>query len=259
VTSDADPPRPTLRVPYLAICAMYHNEAPNLKEWIEFHRLVGVERFFLYDNLSTDFHLDVLAPYIEDGTVVLHEWPVSPQGQVPAYEHCLREHVLDARWIAFIDIDEYLFSPVERNVAQLLVPYHPWPGLGVNSLAFGSSGHRARPGGLIIENYLQRSKDRRYNGARKLIAHARRVIGCGWNRPHHFHFRNGYAVDENCYPVNPYTKFCSHYTFRINHYWVKAGASRPGDEFEPMQALLNEYRDETILRYAPALRAAMGL
>ena len=40
--------------PYLAICAVYRNEAPYLREWIEFHRLVGVERFFLYNNRSTD-------------------------------------------------------------------------------------------------------------------------------------------------------------------------------------------------------------
>ena len=38
-------------------------------EWIEFHRLVGVERFFLYDNGSTDDHREVLAPYVEEGIV----------------------------------------------------------------------------------------------------------------------------------------------------------------------------------------------
>ena len=38
---------------YLSVCAIYRNEAPYLAEWIEFHRLVGAERFFLYDNGST--------------------------------------------------------------------------------------------------------------------------------------------------------------------------------------------------------------
>ena len=27
---------------YLAVCAIYRNEGPYLREWIEFHRLVGV-------------------------------------------------------------------------------------------------------------------------------------------------------------------------------------------------------------------------
>ena len=64
--------------PYLSICAIYRDEAPYLREWIEFHRLVGVERFFLYNNGSEDDHLEVLAPYVEDGIVVLHDWPVFP-------------------------------------------------------------------------------------------------------------------------------------------------------------------------------------
>ena len=35
---------------YLSVCAIYRDEAHYLAEWIEFHRLVGVERFFLYNN-----------------------------------------------------------------------------------------------------------------------------------------------------------------------------------------------------------------
>ena len=55
--------------PYLSIAAIYRNEAPYLREWIEFHKLVGVERFFLYNNESTDDHRAVLAPYVEAGIV----------------------------------------------------------------------------------------------------------------------------------------------------------------------------------------------
>ena len=41
---------------------MFHDEASYLREWIEFHRLVGVERFFLYDHESVDDSREVLAP-----------------------------------------------------------------------------------------------------------------------------------------------------------------------------------------------------
>lgn len=40
----------SMRLAYLPICAIFKEEAPYLPEWIEFHRLMGVERFFLYDN-----------------------------------------------------------------------------------------------------------------------------------------------------------------------------------------------------------------
>ena len=78
----------------------------------------GFERFFLYDNGSTDDHLDVLAPYIEDGLVTLHDWPMPFLGRqgragaiIQAFEDCLGEHRDDARWIAFLDLDEFMFSP----------------------------------------------------------------------------------------------------------------------------------------------------
>jgi hypothetical protein len=63
---------------YLAACAIYLNEAPNLQEWIEFHRLVGVERFYLYNDNSTDDHRAVLAPYVDEGIVVLKDWSIRP-------------------------------------------------------------------------------------------------------------------------------------------------------------------------------------
>ena len=34
----------------LSICAIFKNEANYLKEWIEYHRMVGVEHFYLYNS-----------------------------------------------------------------------------------------------------------------------------------------------------------------------------------------------------------------
>src|SRR6185312_2800453 len=50
---DDDGRRPRSRAPdhYLAACAIYRDEAEYLAEWLEFHRLVGFERFYLYNNL----------------------------------------------------------------------------------------------------------------------------------------------------------------------------------------------------------------
>ena len=51
---------------YLVACAIFRDEAPYLAEWIAFHRLVGVEHFFLYDNGSTDDPRAVLDPLIAE-------------------------------------------------------------------------------------------------------------------------------------------------------------------------------------------------
>jgi len=150
---------------YLSACTIYRDAASYLAEWIEFHRLMGVERFFLYDNGSADGHREVLAPYVDDGTAVVHDWPMPFVGDGGrglalrhAFDHCLRAHREDSRWIAFLDIDEFLFSPGGDPLPRLLPDYEEYPGLCVSRAEFGTSGHRARPPGLVIENYVHRRR-----------------------------------------------------------------------------------------------------
>src|SRR5215204_456630 len=57
----------------IAIATMFQNEAPYLKEWIEYHRLVGVKHFYLWNNQSEDDYLSVLQPYIDKGIVELFQ------------------------------------------------------------------------------------------------------------------------------------------------------------------------------------------
>jgi hypothetical protein len=211
---------------YLAACSVYLNEAQYLREWLEFHRLVGVERFFLYDNGSTDEHLEVLAPYVESGIVTIHRWEPSPPDQREVYEDCLQRHREDARWIAFLDIDEFLFSPASGtgggSVAELLRGYEDSPGIVVNWAMFSHSGHRTRPEGLVIDGY--RLRDHADTGLVKSIVDPLRAVGC--ESAHTFTYDSGLPVDENHWPVaGAQTKSTSFERLRINHY-----ASRSEEE-----------------------------
>ena len=256
--------------PYLSISAIYRNEAERLPEWIEFHRLVGVERFFLYDNRSTDDHLEVLAPYVEDGTAVVHDWPLYP-GQVQAYNRCLEEHRHDSRWIAFLDLDEFLFSPTGLPLSDVLADYEQFPGVGVNWVMFGTSGLSQTPPGLVIESHLHRGHQPW--AFIKHIVDPERVVRC--NTVHAFAYDFGTAVDENRVPITfkaGRTQFTSVSRLRINHYYLQSEAAGriklatpkpdgggPRDfDFETLNRELSEQRDEEILSYAPALRAALA-
>src|SRR5690242_8629779 len=75
----------------LAVCAIFRDEARYLAEWVTFHRLQGVERFYLYDNLSTDDWRQEVAPELRSGVVEVTRWDQVP-GQGSAYEHCLQQH-----------------------------------------------------------------------------------------------------------------------------------------------------------------------
>ena len=145
--------------PYLAACMTYCEPTRRyLREWIEFHRLVGVERFFLYNNGSTDdYASDVLRALCRAGSWSCTALARARPSSTASFRDCLHRHRDDARWIAFIDIDEFLFSPRGRPVPDILVDYEEFPAVGVNRALFGTSGHVTRPAGLVIESYLYRS------------------------------------------------------------------------------------------------------
>ena len=53
----------------IAMVSISKNEAPYIKEWIEFHKFVGFTKFYFYDNESEDNTVDILKPYIDSGLV----------------------------------------------------------------------------------------------------------------------------------------------------------------------------------------------
>jgi hypothetical protein len=272
-------------VTYLAVCTIYRDHARDLAEWIEFHRLIGAERFFLYDNGSVDDHRDVLAPYLADGTAVVHDWPHRP-GMRIAFDHCLQHHREDARWIAFIDIDEFLFSPTGRPVSDLLTEYEDAPGVGVNRFNFGTSGHRTRPAGLVIENFVRRA-NRRHNAVKSIVDPRRTSHSWGG---HNFAYLDGFAVDEQhrvldqptpkggAASVGAFTPTFTLKILRINHYSTKSeeelrakhalprpdtGEMRPDllsdpERYRQYIDTFNAFEDEDILIYLDRLRKALA-
>ena len=147
------------RVWYLSAMAAIKNEAPYLEEWLGFCFLEGVEHVLLYDNGSTDNTREVLQPWVDAGLVELFDWPVhwKDGAQTKAYADALRRLRGRTRWAAFIDPDEFLFSPTGKSLPEVLVGYEGHAGVVVNWHCYGSSGHKRRPGGLTIESYTHRA------------------------------------------------------------------------------------------------------
>ena len=267
----------------LAICAVFKDEVAYLREWVEFHQLMGVERFYLYNNNSSDRYLDALQTHIESGAVVLHEWPHHP-AQLQVYEHCLQTHGSEADWIAFIDVDEFLFSPKARLLPDVLADYADYPAVGVNWVMFGSGGHKEKPKGGVLENFLRRGdlnggvkythlrlpdgSYRSENSHIKSIVQPSKVAGCP--NPHFMLYKNdARAVDENGRPIDgPFTEQVSVQHLRINHYWSKSEeecrykfdkgfadgkGARDWNEYLLHEEVLNSVHDDTVLRVVAQL------
>jgi len=258
----------TRRHHYLSICAIFRNEAVMLREWLPFHLAVGVDHFYLYDNGSDDNSREIIEPYRRRGVVTLTDWPANP-GQIAAYRHCVHTFADDARWIAFIDLDEFLFSPERGDLHQSLAEYERFAGIGVCSFYFGSAGHR-QPVDSVLRSFIRRADDRiNY----KSIANPRWIrrfdsahFFSYWGPQHQVVRYHNWRRDLLYSPKS--TRISDPARLRINHYWSRSleelarrkpfrsavyGTPRGHllTEWLEAEKHMNAVEDRTILKFAP--------
>lgn len=212
----------------LTIVAIAKNEAAYISEWLAFHKLQGVEKVFLYDNESTDNMRDVLQPYIAAGYV---EYNVinGKYKQFEAYNDAIRRYGHLAKYMAFIDCDEFMM-PVNSDKSLLEIIEYAFlkdenaGGLGINWCIYGSSGHETKPErGLVIENFTHHSYvDYERNYTIKSI-----VKPCCvkiFSHPHYPMFRPGfYNIDFQGKFIPFWRNEITEYDgIRLNHYYCKS-------------------------------------
>lgn len=204
----------------LSIAAIMKNEGPYLKEWLDFHILVGVEKFYLYDNGSTDNTTEILKPYIERGIVDYTYFPGRAQ-QSPAYYDVIGKHADDTRWMALIDLDEFLVPVKHKTLPEFLRTLPRFSQLIVSWVDYGSNGHETKPDGLVIENYTKHARD---NWGVKSIINPRLITYLG--NPH-YNYVAGPTIDENgkkLAKVNQEKNPTTINKIRCNHYITKSHA-----------------------------------
>lgn len=138
----------------VSICAIFKNEAPYLREWIEFNHLIGIEHFYMYNNNSEDEFLSVLQPYIEDGLVTLVQWPHN-QMQMESYKDCIEKYASETKWLGFIDIDEFIVPKSTDTIYEFLKPFEKKAGsVNIYWRLYGTSGLMDRDlNGLVSEDF----------------------------------------------------------------------------------------------------------
>lgn len=207
---------------YLTVCAIAKNEGPYFKEWIEWHRKQGVEKFYIYDNESTDCTQEVLKPFIESGLVEYTFFP-GRKRQLAAYDDCFERHRLEARWIAVIDLDEFIVPIKDPTIPDFLHRMEKFSAVEINWLVYGSGGAQKREPGGVMERFHRHSlPEHRLNTHVKSIVDPRRVcamIGC-----HEAARLSGCAADSHGQPIKTHfgDRKPQQDVIRINHYAIKS-------------------------------------
>lgn len=182
----------------LAVCMIFKNCTPYLKEWIEYHRLVGVNHFYLFNNSSTDHPETVLQDYIDNRIVTLIDWPNIDEKnwggeqmawvrttQLSAYDRGIRLALNKYKWLAIIDSDEFLVPMNAMTMTEVLARHEEAPAVGLYWVVYGTSNvYDIPPKYLMIELLKMRSPlDYHLNGHPKSIV--KPVEYTGWVWPTH--------------------------------------------------------------------------
>jgi len=207
---------------YLSVCAIAKNEGMYFQEWIEWHISKGVEKFYIYDNESTDNTKEILAPYIENGFVEYIYWKGQKQ-QLDAYDDCLDKHRFDSFWIAFIDLDEFIVPIKDNTIPEYLNKLENFTAIEINWLIYGSSNEKVKKEGGVMERFKYHAPfDHIKNRYVKNIVNPRRIFS--FTACHDVAHISGQIVDAYGNPKKRNSHFNepSHDVIRINHYPVKS-------------------------------------
>ena len=213
---------------YLSIVAIIKNEGPYIAEWLEYHLIAGVTKFYIYDNESEDNLKEKLRPYIESGIVEYKYFPGYGMQQ-SAYNDILKKARRETYWLAVIDCDEFIVPISTQTVPEFLKEFEGYGGVEINWLLYGSSGKRHKEDGLVIERFKDHSlmdTEDNYNRIVKTISNPRFVIYIYTHDAKYIFAK--YSVNSNKVKLKKNYNYregalrMAHDKIRINHYETKS-------------------------------------
>lgn len=154
----------TPRQYYLVTATIVRNEAPFIREFVAFHKLVGVDHMIVYLDDGDDAPTrSALEDFCAEGFVELIPWPrfISQRNnQFLAYQHAVSYMLHQCTWLSFIDADEFLHAPSSQNLKAELQARENFDAIAVYSRTYGTSGiAKLAPGELLVEKLVMRGED----------------------------------------------------------------------------------------------------
>ena len=115
----------------IALVCIAKNEDRYIDEWIDYHKKLGFDEIFVYQNDWKAKNRHPWAHYLSiDGFCQ----------QVTSYNNFLNDNRHKFEWAAFLDVDEYIVLKKHQNINDFLNDYRDLPAIGLNWCLFGDNG-----------------------------------------------------------------------------------------------------------------------
>jgi hypothetical protein len=258
---------------YLSAALLFRSEANYLAEWVHYHEMLGVEHFYLYNNLSDDHCKEVLKPFIDRGVVELIDWPYEHADlmefyaiQMKAYTNAFERAKGVSEWLAVFDSDEFIVPNQHASISEMLRSLEKQDPKGniaayrIRWVVFGTSGVKTIPEGNLLIELLTKHETTPHKYSKNISKPAYvKYVGDAHKAKLKKH-KEMKQLDVSTAQIN-------HYMYRDQTFFETVKIPRVqkrGDSIEQLReseanANISDIYSDSIKRFIPALKKKMGL
>ena len=184
----------------VALCVVAKDENKYIKEFIYYYKNLGIKKIFLYDNNNEDgekFDI-ILKHFIKNKFVTIVNIRGIIRPQKLAFNDCYNNNKFNYNWIAFLDVDEFLYFSKFKNINYFLSlsKFKNCSSLLINWKYYGDNNNIFYEPKLLRDRFLKPFYFSKKNRRRKLLYSASKTIVRGGLNITWAHFPH-YLKDKN--------------------------------------------------------------
>jgi glycosyltransferase involved in cell wall biosynthesis len=218
---------------YFSVGAMFKNESHCLKEWVQHYLYHGADHIYLINDNSDDNFLEIIQEYIDDNKITLFNVnePYYLGRQRNLYNRHILPHIKETKWLLMVDLDEFIWSPIDINLKNILKNCENFGQIQIRQTIFGSNGHIKQPKYLVkyfTRRRLDNSEDTKF----------KYIVNTSYNftslNIHHADFENKeHAKDGSKFIILNSEYFTNnHYCCQSQEFWNNVKCTRgDGDSY----------------------------
>lgn len=143
---------------FFSIAAVFKQESHVLEEWILHYLQIGIDHFYLINDFSTDNYKEIIDKYSYYITLFNNDIVTDEFGrQMQIYEKYLNPILYETKYMAILDLDEFLYSPMNISFHDFFKKYNLYNHFTISWLNFGSNKHIDQPS-EVISGFTKRAE-----------------------------------------------------------------------------------------------------
>jgi len=206
------------------VCSVFKNEVHILEEWLLHYLNRGVEHFYLVNDNSNDKYMKIIDKYSNFITLYHNDIQTKEVGrQILIYEKYFRNILTNSKWVAILDLDEFLYSPDEINLPNVFENYNEYSQIRIIWLYFGSNYHLYQPQ-CVVDGFTKRAiiDTTKPYFSYKTVFKGDTLISFNI----HSHIVSGNEIFLNYKEYNNHQLLINHYSIQSQDFFLKIKATR---------------------------------